>query len=493
MSGSESSSGRSRDSLVSDAYNNLRDARKILADAKSVSGVKKRKRNYRKKKRTYKRRRYSGRRPYQTRGRGVVMTPYGTLTGLGGYETWGRDVGAAVGGHLGGMAQNAFRNLTGLGEYKVKMNTLWDGTDPPQVVNTFGEDATIIRHREYLGDLRSGEFPAGGAVTDFVIGQWTIQPGNPALFPWLSTIADNYQEYEMRGMIIELKTLTSDFSDKSVLGSYFVGTQYNVLEPKPTSKRQLENLQYSTSSKPSESMIHAIECAPNLNAQTHLYVAQDGVVKTGDSRLYDLGNIFIGSQGIPVENAPIAEIWCSYEVALFKPQLGVPLLASWTFRNYGKVTNALFGVGAGVKLQPDPGSYSGIKVTIDTLIDDKFKITFPDLDGLWDVFIYKTCTQPHGLPSPTFTYDAGVTSVAFIPDNPLTSLPIYPDVSNWESVNFYNEHYFYMRFKVVSQNVDKVDPGVTISAAGVNHATGTHANTIIITRVNPEVYSGLNY
>nr|QKV51102.1 putative capsid protein [Crucivirus sp.] len=489
-----SSMASSERNLVADAYASLRAAKANLAAAKSVSGVTKRKRRGSKKKRTYKRRRYnSGRRPYQTRGRGVVMTPYGTLTGLGTYNTWGRDMGAAVGGHLGGMAQNAFRNLTGLGEYKVKMNTLWDGTDPPQVVNTFGEDATIIRHREYLGDLRSGKFPVGGSVTDFVIGQWTIQPGNPALFPWLSTIADNYQEYEMRGMIIELKTLTSDFSDKSVLGSFFMGTQYNVLEPAPASKRQLENLQYSTSSKPSESMIHAIECAPNLNAQTHLYVAQDGVVKTGDSRLYDLGNIFIGSQGIPVEDAPIAEIWCSYEVALFKPQLGVPLLATWQFRNYNKINNAMVGVGLGQTLVPDKQSYSGISVRVDTANDDILYFSFPDLDSEWDIFWYIANTSLHGMVGPTITFDPGVKSVKFIPDVGNVVTPVFQDVSNWDALPLVNEHYFFMRIKVTSQNVDKKDPGFRFSAVGQNYNAGAHANTIIINRVSPEVYDGTNY
>lgn len=452
--------------------------------------AKKRKRRSYKKKYKKRYRKRARQNTYNARG-GVVMTPYGTLSGLGGYETWGRDTGAAIGGAIGQWGQNRFRALTGFGEYNVTRNSLLaEGTDPPEIINSSGH-CTIIRHREYVGDLLSGDIPVGGSVTDFDLNKWTIQPGNPALFPWLSTIADNYQEWEARGIIVELKTLTSDFSDKSVLGSMFCGTQYNVLEADPSSKRHLENLQYSTSSKPSESIIHAIECSASLNAQTHLYVAQDGVVKTGDSRLYDLGNLYLGSQGIPVEHAPIAEIWVSYEIALYKPQLGVPLLATWQWRDYNNSLDSIFGLPAGTYLKPDLNSYSGVTVQVGVANDDEFTIRFPDLDGEWDIFLYDVSTSgtsTKGLL--TFTVDPGVSLVQFITTNPITPAAWTTFTNDWQQVQ--QDHMMYGRVQIKSLDVIDDSPGVTIRAGGVSWG-GAHCHTMIINRVNPEVYDGLNY
>lgn len=486
VSSSGSSRSGSSQSALSELYDMRRETTKLINAHKKRSGVTKRKR------RTKKGGGSKRRRTYNTRGRGVVMTPYGTLTGLGSYENFGRDAGSAIGGHLGGMAHSAFKSLTGFGGYKVRNNSLWEGTDPPQIVNTFGDGSTIIRHREYVGDLLSGTFPQGGTVTQFEIGSWTIQPGNPALFPWLSSIADNFQEWELRGMIVELKTLTSDFSDKSVLGSMFCGTQYNVLEPAPTSKRQLENLQYSTSSKPSESIIHAIECAPNLNAQTHLYVAQDGVVKNGDSRLYDLGTLFLGSQGIPVQNAPIAEIWVSYEIALFKPQLGVPLLASWQWRDYNQGGQSMFGIGPGIQLKPDVGSYSGITVTVGASNADEFTVRFPDLDGEWDIFLFDVSSTNLSIKGQvTVALDPGVGIVPFMPATAGASFPT-SHLNNWLIAS--QQFFFQMRVKITSLDVSSTTPGCTITAGGIVWGSGaSHSHTLIIQRVNPEVYSGTNY
>lgn len=196
------------------------------------------------------------------------------------------------------------------------------GTDPPTVRNTKKGEATIFTHREYLGDLKTPSFATGGGATSpFTIDSYPLNPGNSDLFPWLATIAHNFQEWELRGMIVELKTLSSNYAAGLSMGAMFAATQYNVLAPPPANKIELENMEYATSSRPSNTCLHAIECARGNDTLTHLYVATDINYNSGDARLYDLGNLYIGSFGIPVSNSPIAEIWVTYEVALYKPTL----------------------------------------------------------------------------------------------------------------------------------------------------------------------------
>lgn len=189
------------------------------------------------------------------------------------------------------------------------------GQDPPRVANTNKGEATIFNHREYLGDLYSGT----GTPTSFTLQSYACNPGNKLLFPFLGPIAQRFQEYEIRGMIVELKTLSSDYAASLSMGSVFMAADYNVLGAAPASKQNLENMEYASSSKPSRSMIMPIECDPRNAAQTHLYIADDLDYEGGDKRLFDLCNIYIGTQGIPQATCPVAEIWLTYEVALFKP------------------------------------------------------------------------------------------------------------------------------------------------------------------------------
>jgi hypothetical protein len=187
----------------------LYSTRAINAEIKKLggrpgTGYKRKRRSYR---RGYKRPRRTA---YRGRGgKGVVVTPYGTLTGLGHYSDERNSFGQTYGAMAGGMAQDYFRSVTGLGSYHVNSNSLTNGTDPPQIVNTFGEGAVTLRHREYIGDLFSGALVPGTTITDFTLAGFTLNPGNQSLFPWLWNIAINFQEYELRGMIVELKSLTS--------------------------------------------------------------------------------------------------------------------------------------------------------------------------------------------------------------------------------------------------------------------------------------------
>ena len=195
------------------------------------------------------------------------------------------------------------------------------GTSPPRVRNTNRGEAMIVNHREYLGELVTG----AGTPTAFTLQTYAINPGNSTLFPFCARLAQNFQEWEIRGMLLELKSEASNTATSLSLGSMFAAVDYNSLDAAPVSKVELENMEYACSNKPTDSIIMPIECARKNDVLTHLYIANDSDYLTGDKRLYDLGNLFVGSYGCPVANSPIAEIWITYEIALFKPHIHVPV------------------------------------------------------------------------------------------------------------------------------------------------------------------------
>lgn len=253
------------------------------------------------------------------------------VKGKGAYKTssgesqrgFAPDYGSRLGGVLG-EGLHSLAEVFGFGEYDIRSNSLMSaiqmGTDPPTVRNIRKGEAVVVAHREYLGDLVTPSFPTGTS-SPFTISEYAINPGNSSLFPWLATTAANFQEWEPLGIIVELKTLSSNVTAGLGMGAMFVSTQYNVSQPPPQNKIYLENTEYASSNKPSASVIHAIECARRNDTLTHLYVAADAQYNGSEPLLYDLGNLYVGSFGIPVPDTAIAEIWITYEIALYKPIL----------------------------------------------------------------------------------------------------------------------------------------------------------------------------
>ena len=233
----------------------------------------------------------------------------------------GRQIGSAYGGDLGGAAGGylgqQFANITGVGDYSMRMRKLPMGTPVP----SFGSMASgvIISHREYLGDLVS---QGTGFYNTSV---FPIQPGSSSTFPWLSTVASSFEMYEIIGCVFEFKSTSSEFSSVTggALGSIILATDYNSSDNNFTSKQAMENAQFTVSAKPSESVIHPVECDPKVNAVGKiLYIRTGPVPANQDLKLYDMGRFQIATSGVQASAGTVlGEIWCSYKIKLYKPTI----------------------------------------------------------------------------------------------------------------------------------------------------------------------------
>jgi hypothetical protein len=234
------------------------------------------------------------------------------LRGRGGY---GQDIGAKLGGFLGDKAQGFLSDIFGLGSYKVNHNSLWKDTtlpnDPPIVSNTSG--ATRVQHREYIQDIVGS--------TTFIVEAFPINPGLSLTFPWLSAVANCFEEYRMHGILFEFKSTSADAlnSTNTALGTVIMATEYNPLHPNFSAKRDMENYVYSTTCAPSICAIHPVECARDVSVLDELFVRN--VPQTGaDLRFSDIGNFQIATVGMQA-SAVIGELWVTYDIELIKPKL----------------------------------------------------------------------------------------------------------------------------------------------------------------------------
>lgn len=239
----------------------------------------------------------------------------------GSFARWGGNIGQVIGGaygnpgvgrYLGGGLGQIVSNLTGMGAYKVKANTLMNAA-PPAIQNSY---VTRVRHREYIGEVESSVL----FNSQYVLN---INPGLPNTFPWLSTIAQCYEQYKIHGMIFYFKSTSANAlnSTNTALGEVNMATDYNAGGTDYNTKEEFENSEFASSGKPSTDIVHPIECAVSQTPQTHLYVRQGAPPSAAyDLRLYDLGKFQLATGGSQAA-ATIGSLYVSYDIEFFKPVL----------------------------------------------------------------------------------------------------------------------------------------------------------------------------
>ena len=226
-----------------------------------------------------------------------------------------------------------FGNIVGSGEYKMagftpKYNTILNSNQVPDMHG--GAYSIRVKHREYIQDVVTSATPG-----QFDIQTFRIQPSDPKMYPWLAELcAGQFQKYRIHGQVLEFKSTSGESvaSTNTALGTVVMSTNYDSLDPAFTTKQQMENTQYATSCKFSESMIHPIECSPEQTPLTELYLSSDlldvvnynnvantlsgGLNIAGDLRLYDLGKFYLATQGGQAASVNIGELWVSYDIEL---------------------------------------------------------------------------------------------------------------------------------------------------------------------------------
>lgn len=234
-------------------------------------------------------------------------------------QTLGNAVGSffgspSIGGGVGRWLGKGIGSIFGSGDYQMvgqspSYNVLANGNQIPKFSTT--NATNIVSHREYLGDFTG--------TAGFLNRGFALNPGVASTFPWLSTIAQNYQQYKFHGIIFEFRPLITDFVTGGAPGVVVMATNYNADLPIYTTKQQMENSEYAVSVKPTCDLIHAVECATTQTVLSELYVRSGTPAAGQDLRLYDLGTFQFATQANPVQN--LGELWISYTVEFFKPVL----------------------------------------------------------------------------------------------------------------------------------------------------------------------------
>lgn len=284
----------------------------------------------------------------------------GLSQALGGLA--GMYLGGPAGGMIGSTAGKLVSQITGYGDYKVNRNTLVSGNSVPSFSQ--GGDGIRIHHKEFLFDVVGS--------TLFNLTALSINPGVSSTFPWLSLLAQNFEEYEMNGLVFVYKPSSGAAvsSTSSALGIVVLATDYDVLNPNFVDKQQMESYEFASSTVPFQECLHPVECARRRNVLDNLYVRTTKVPSFADARLYDMGSFQIATQGMQTAYT-VGELWITYDVTLRKPRINqFPGTVYYAHaREFPTLTSSsltCFGSGGGL-LEPN-STLPGVSIANDSTL-----------------------------------------------------------------------------------------------------------------------------
>lgn len=239
-----------------------------------------------------------------------------TLGGLGGSAVGSLIGMPGSGGALGSSIGASLSKWLGSGDYEISSNSILQRAEANGTIPAMHKEgqSVVIRHKEYVAQI-------SGKIAFTVVNQFSINPGLANLFPWLSDIAVNFQEYRIRGMVYHYVPSSGSAisGTNSALGTVMLQTSYRSNDTAPANKVEMLNEYWSSESVPSEPFCHPIECNPKENPFNIQYV-RSGSVPSGDNQLlYDLGTTYVAVSGQQADNTVLGDLWVTYEIELKKP------------------------------------------------------------------------------------------------------------------------------------------------------------------------------
>jgi hypothetical protein len=217
-----------------------------------------------------------------------------------------------------------------------------------------------IREREYLGDI-----VASATQGLFQNQVYPLTPQNSQTFPWLSQIAILYEQWYPHGLVFEFVSTSSEYNGSSqALGTVVMATDYNAADAPYNSKYQMENEDYSNSTKPSCSAVHGIECDPKQRPLEMMYTNQSTATQV---QFTTLGNFQLATNGTSTASTVLGELWVSYDISFFKKSIQNSAIVSFNMTGVPTLAGPLFGSPVFASTNTGSIAYSAIVGSSQTL------------------------------------------------------------------------------------------------------------------------------
>ncbi len=188
----------------------------------------------------------------------------------------------------------------------------------------------------------------------FTLQSFPLNPGISTVFPWASKMAPLYEMYRFKRL--SFKYAASQATSK--IGVVIMSTDYDAAEPAPINKQQIMDYVGASRGQSWTDFEHRCKIG-SMNAYKKRYVRRGSLSANQDIKTYDSGTFYLATVGQD-NTDQIGELYVSYEVEFFTPQLDSPneLLGGRVIGSVASsATTNLLGTAATLD-----GSASGITV-----------------------------------------------------------------------------------------------------------------------------------
>lgn len=293
-----------------------------------------------------------------------------------------------------------------------------------QAPASFRNDGEGVRicHREFIGNIGTtgSTFP-----TPFTLATHIINPGVSTTFPWLSQVAQYFEEYDMKGLVFEYRPSSGMVTGTNpALGVVIMATDYNIENPDFANKQAMDSYEFANSTVPFNQCFHMVECRPRSNITNKLYVRNENPVS--ERLLYDLGKFEIATEGMPAAYTT-GELWVTYDVCLTKPRIAgysnATLMSHYVANPAGSSTAANFGGTSGL--------VDGISLTpLPELSASGNSVLFP-VQGSYILLAYQQSGIAAATAAPTFTLGANIVASPYV----IFANNVLSAFSTWNTAN----------------------------------------------------------
>lgn len=191
---------------------------------------------------------------------GIVAGGNLGVYGRGAYSL-GKLSRTAAGKNIGrALIKRAANMISGRGMYTGRGSYVGNslmGSTPPQVITSAIDEtgAVTVSKLEFLSEIYGP--PSGDA---FNVQKFELNPGLENTFPWLSQVAQNYEEYEFVQLVFSYRSTVTDIGSSTTgqCGTVIMATVYDPSSAVFTDKTAMMGYDGSMSSKTTENMVHGV-------------------------------------------------------------------------------------------------------------------------------------------------------------------------------------------------------------------------------------------
>nr|WOC94069.1 coat protein [Krkavce tombusvirus 1] len=230
----------------------------------------------------------------------------------------------------------------------------------PKFVKSKGS-VTII-HRELIGQFDTS---VGLVVNSGISGNlYRVNPSNAVLFPWLQSIASNFDQYKFERVRLQYVPLCGT----STTGRVALYFDKDSQDAEPGDRVELANMAHLTETSP------WAEASLNLPIDNTKRFLNDSA--TTDTKLIDLGQVGIGTYGSS-SVAAAGDVFIHYAVTFYEPQPSSGMMATVRFINDdvfktgpGIYTTAFSTTALGISFNAPGTYYITIVMPATTIVGD---------------------------------------------------------------------------------------------------------------------------